>query len=247
MLRASTDSAALARTERQVRKMTRALGPVRELDVALAHLEDLGARNLVSPRALGALRGAMSRERQSRRREMLAALTPRKLERLRERLHAIGTAPEVPRSAEAIDETRVQVARRARRLATAIERAGGLYLPDRLHGVRIASKKLRYALEIDRELTRSRGTARVSQLKRLQDLLGRMHDCEILIDRTRHVQADLASSDRKLTIELDTIIRTLEAECRRDHAAYMRRRPAILKLCQALSGDPSGIGPVAVA
>ena len=85
---------------------------------------------------------------------------------------------------------------------------------DRLHAVRVAAKKLRYALEIERELKRSRGTARITQLKRLQDLLGRMHDFEILIDRTRQVQAELAGSDRKLTTELDTLIATLEDECR---------------------------------
>lgn len=247
VLRASIDSQALGRAERQVRKMTRALGPVRELDVALAHLDDLGARNLVSSRALARLRAAMSQERQSRRREMLAAITPGKMQRLQQRLQDVRAAPPAPNSPAALEEARMQVARRARRLASAVERAGGLYLPDRLHLVRIASKKLRYALEIERELKRSRGTARVSQLKRLQDLLGRMHDFEILIDRTRQVQADLAGSDRKLTLELDTIVRTLEAECRRDHAAYMRRRAAILKLCQVLAGDGEMVSPAAVA
>jgi CHAD domain-containing protein len=92
-------------------------------------------------------------------------------------------------------------------------------------------------MEIERELKRSRATARITQLKRLQDLLGRMHDFEILIDRTRQVQTELATSDRKLTIELDALIRMLEAECRTDHATYMRRRSSILKLCQTLNPD----------
>ena len=34
------------------------------------------------------------------------------------------------------------------RLRAAIENAAGIYLPDRLHEVRIAVKKLRYALEL---------------------------------------------------------------------------------------------------
>jgi hypothetical protein len=74
-----------------------------------------------------------------------------------------------------------------------------------------------------------------------------MHDFEILIDRTRQVQADSAGSDRKLTIELDTIIRTLEAKCRADHAAYMRRRPAILKLCHLLLAGQDAESSPAVA
>jgi CHAD domain-containing protein len=209
VLRASLDDAALARAQRQIRKMTRALGPVRELD----------------------------RERLARRRDMLSAITPGRLERLRHRLGQVSSGPVATQTAETLDEASKQVAKRARRLAAAVERAGGLYLPDRLHAVRVAAKKLRYALEIERELKRSKSTARVTQLKRMQDLLGRMHDFDILIDWTRRVQAEYAGSDRKLTLELDTLVRTLEAECRTDHATYMRRRQSLLKLCEALSPD----------
>jgi CHAD domain-containing protein len=243
VLRASADETALTRAERQVRKMTRALGPVRELDVSLAHLDELGARNLVSPRALGRLRHALARERIARRRDMLAAISPRKLERLRKRLGQVSTGPEADQPVATLEEARRQVAKRAKRLAASVDRAGGLYLPDRLHAVRVSAKKLRYVLEIERELRHSRSTARVTQLKRVQDLLGRMHDFEILIDRTRQVQAELAGSDRKLTLELDTIVRTLEAECRRDHATYMRRRPSLLKLCDTLGSDDTASAP----
>jgi CHAD domain-containing protein len=234
VLRTSLNDHALGRAERQVRKMTRVLGPVRELDVALAHLDELAANNRVSGRALTRLRQTIARERFARRRELLAAITPGKMERLEQRLGRAGEKGEPVPPTSALAEAHAQVVRRARRLASAVERAGGLYLPDRLHKVRIAAKKLRYALEIERELKRSRSTARVAQLKRLQDLLGRVHDYEILIDRARQVQADSAGRDRRVTGELETIIRTLEAECRNDHAIYMRRQPAVLKLCHAL-------------
>jgi CHAD domain-containing protein len=237
VLRASVDGHVLARVRRQVRRMTRALGPVRELDVALAHLDELAARNIVSSRALGRVRQSLAHERLLRRRDMLSEITPGKIEKLRHGLRTVSSGEETPQSAAALLEVSEQAARRARRLIAAMERAGGLYLPDRLHAVRIAAKKLRYAMEIERELKRSRGTARITQLKRLQDLLGRMHDFEILIDRTRQVQTELATSDRKLTMELDTLIRMLEAECRTDHATYMRRRPSILKLCQTLNAN----------
>jgi CHAD domain-containing protein len=241
VLRASVDPGALTRVRRQVRKMTRALGPVRELDVALAHLDELAGRGLVSPRALARVRQDLVRERLSRRRAMLSAITPGRLERLRQGLGHVSAEPEKPQISPAVHEAAMQVGKRAQRLAAAIDRAGSLYLPDRLHAVRVAAKKLRYTLEIACELKRSRSTARLAQLKRLQDLLGRMHDYEILIDRTRHVQGELAGSDRKLSTELDTLIRKLEAECRKDHAAYMRRRPSILKLCEAFTpgGDPA--------
>lgn len=246
VLRASVDGTALTRVQREVRRMTRALGPVRELDVSLTHLDELAERQLVSPRALSCVRNSLARQRAARRRDMLATITPGKLERLRQRLGHVSSGPETRQPKSTLEEARRQVAKRARRLAAAIERARGLYLADRLHAVRVAAKKLRYALEIERELRRSKATARIAQLKRLQDLLGRMHDFEILMDRTRAVQAEHAANDRALTLELDTLIRALEAECRNDHAAYMRRRPSVLRLCELLSRDePTDVTAVA--
>jgi CHAD domain-containing protein len=240
VVQASVSTRSLGRVRRQVRRMTRALGPVRELDVALQHLDELAGRNIVSPRAIGRVRQAVAQERLKRRRDMLNAITPGKIEKLRQRLGRVGTDTQAPEAIAALEEVEQQVTRRARRLSAAIERAGGLYLPDRLHAVRVAAKKLRYALEIDRELKRSRATSRITQLKRLQDLLGEMHDFEILIDRTRELQAEVAGSDRKLASELDRLIRTLEEECRQRHAVYMRRRTAMLKLCELLTPPENG-------
>jgi CHAD domain-containing protein len=215
--------------------MTRALGPVRELDVALAHLDELAGQHVVSGRALARVRQAIARERLVRRRDMLAAITPGKVEKVRHQLGQVSSGAEAPQSAAALEQAALRVGRRAGRLGAAIEHAGGLYLPDRLHAVRVAAKKLRYAMEIERELKRSRSTARITQLKRVQDLLGRMHDFEILIDRTRGIQAELAGTDRRMTTELDALIRTLEAGCRKDHATYMHRRPSIVRLCELLA------------
>jgi CHAD domain-containing protein len=235
VLRTSINNQALGRVRRQVRRMSRALGPVRELDVALAHLDELAGRNIVSARALGRVRQDIARERLQRRRDMLAAITPGKVQKLTERLHQVGSGPESAERPGASEQALHQVGRRARRLAAAIERAGGIYLPDRLHAVRVATKKLRYAMEVERELTRSRSTARIAQLKRLQDLLGHMHDSEILIDRTRAVQAEVAARERPLATELDGLVRELEQECRLYHATYMRRRASVLKLCEMVT------------
>jgi len=239
VLRTSVNTQGLRRVKRQVRRMTRALGPVRELDVALLQLDEQSAHSVVSTRALARVRQSMARERLKRRRDMLAAITPGKVEKLRHRLGQVSSGGEAAKPAAALHEVQLLADRRARRLTASIERAGGLYLRDRLHAVRIAAKKLRYALEIDRELKRSRATARIAQLKRLQDLLGRMHDFEILIDRTRQVQADVARTDRRLTTELDVLILNLEEACRREHATYMRRRPSIVKLCETLKPSES--------
>lgn len=237
VLGGSIDDQALARARKRVRKMTRALGPVRELDVALTHVDEFAARRIVSDRAIARVRHAIVDKRMKQRREMLAAITPGKVEKLRQRLEAISHGPAAPEPPEAIGEAERRQARRAERLEAAIDRAGGLYLSDRLHAVRVAAKKLRYAMEIVREMKRSRATARIRQLKRLQDLLGRMHDLEILIDQTREVQTALAANDRRVATELDALVRELEEECRQVHATYMRRRASILKLCRVLTAD----------
>src|SRR5688572_1990647 len=240
VLGASADAEALDRADKRVRRITRALGPVRELDVTLSLLDELEAKDRAPKRAIVRLRAAVTEERQKRRRQMLEEITPARLEKLRKRLVQVA-APERRSyaSADAIGEAAGQAEYRARKLRAAIDRAGGIYLADRLHRVRIEAKKLRYALEIQRELTHSRSTARLNRLKHQQDLLGRVHDLEVLIDRTREVQASLPAANRRAMSELNRLIRALEDECREGHVEYMRGRPALLKICDALAGTPT--------
>lgn len=230
VLRKSLDAHAIDRARQRVRRMTRALGPVRELDVSLQHLEEFANRGVVNGRAIATVRQSISRERLRRRSDMLTAITPGKVDRLRRELSAVGSGPEVGGRPGAIRDAVHRVETRAARLRQAIDDAGSLYLADRLHAVRIAAKKLRYAMEIERELKRSRVTARIRQLKVLQDLLGRMHDLHVLAEHTRLVQAEFAANDRRLTEELDALIIAIEEDARTEHGRYMRKRAAILKL-----------------
>ena len=234
VLGARADADALTRADKRVRRITRALGPVRELDVTLLLLAELHQRKAAPERAIARVRECVAAERLERRREMLAEIKPSRLDKLRKRLVRVAApaSPIVKRSALA--EANAQAATRAAALRAAIERAGSIYLADRLHRVRVAAKKLRYALEIQRELTKSRSTAQLNRLKAHQDLLGRMHDLEILIDRARQVQTTLTPRDRRGMAELKALIRVIEDECREGHAAYMRGRPALLKMCDTI-------------
>jgi CHAD domain-containing protein len=198
-------------------------------------LAELEGRGAVPARAIARVRKAVIEERLKRRRHMLGEITPSRLEKLTRRLVRVAAPDEkghVP--ANARSEAAHQAAQRARTLKAAIERAGGIYLADRLHRVRVEAKKLRYALEIQRELTKSRSTAALNRLKTQQDLLGRMHDLEILIDRAREAQGQLNPRDRRGMSELTKLIRLLEDECREGHAAYMRGRASLLKVCETI-------------
>jgi CHAD domain-containing protein len=230
VLRKSLDAHAIDRARQRVRRMTRALGPVRELDVSLQQLDEFANRGAATARAIAKVRQSISDERLRRRRDMLTAITPGKVDRLRRDLSSVGSGPQVGGRPGAIRDAVHRVETRAARLRKAIEAAGSLYVADRLHAVRIAAKKLRYAMEIERELKRSRVTARIRQLKTLQDLLGHMHDLHVLAEHARAVQADVAGKDRRLSEELDTLINAIEDDVRIEHGKYMRKRESILKL-----------------
>jgi len=233
VLGATADDDALDRAANRVRRITRALGPVRELDVTLSLLAELESKGTAPKRAITRVRTAVIEERQKRRRAMLDEIKPSRLEKLRKRLVRVA-APETRKAQTrtAIHEAAVKAAERAVKLRGAIDEAGSIYLADRLHRVRIEAKKLRYALEIHRELTHSRSTARINRLKHHQDLLGRVHDLEVLIERTREVQASLPAQNRRAMSELNRLIRALEAECREGHAVYMHGRDQLIKLCE---------------
>jgi len=220
--------------DRRVRTLTRALGPVRELDVALQILDELSESGDMPRAAVTRLRQAVRAERQALHDEMLRRVEGVDVEKLRKRALAAArkTALKARSAGPAGDvAARTRAVRRAEALRAAIESAAALYLPDRLHDVRIAVKKLRYALEVSGTMSRSRAQGRLRTLKKAQDLLGRMHDLEVLIARTRGVQGSRRAPSLELSGDLDRIVRHLENECRQLHAHYITLRKTLLDVC----------------
>jgi len=217
--------------ERRVRRLTRALGPVRELDVALEMLDTM-AVDADAPRgAIAKLRQVVREERQRMYTDMCTRVDRVDIDKLRHRTASAVTRGSRTRGRDPkrLADAQDRAARRAVRLREAIDSAAGLYLPDRLHQVRIAVKKLRYALEVSRELSGSRAMARIRTLQQAQDLLGRMHDHEVLIARVRGVQGSKAPNLR-LSGDLDKLVRRLETECRQIHGQYMALRKKLLAI-----------------
>lgn len=232
------------RLERVARSLTGVLGTVRELDVALQMLQELTRSNGAPASAIAALRSAISNERLILQREAAKQIDAIDMERLERKAvqvlerRTVESEHPVDRHARVLAARR-RAARRAQRVEAAVDAAGAIYLPDRLHQIRIAVKKLRYALEIARDLTRSRAEARIRSLKRMQDLLGRMHDLEVLIARTRGLQA-AAVPDLQLSADLDHLVRRLETEARQLHGRYLGQRRALIALCNRVvaAGEP---------
>ena len=236
--------------KKSVRKLTRALGPVRELDVALMNLDQLRNSGDVSEAAIARLRQLITEERQRVGAEMVRLISHFNLEKFQKKaVEAVAHGPEASgrRDPRRVAAALCRAARRAEGLRAAIDNAAGIYLPDRLHQVRITVKKLRYALEIAQDLSGSRATARVRTLKRVQDLLGRMHDLEMLIARTRAVQGRSGAPNLSLSADLDRLVRRLENECRRLHARYMNERKALLRICDHVSAREARLGNASAA
>lgn len=219
--------------ERQVRRLTRALGPARELDVALENLRELEADPAVPRSALMRVRQALSAERRASQAGIRDAIDNTNLDKLRKR--ALRVAVASPTSSgggsERLEDANRQAALRAKQLRAAMAHAAGIYLPDRLHDVRIAVKKLRYSLETVTELAGARPLPGSARLRKAQDLLGRMHDLEVLIGKTREVQGRPGAATLRKSAELDRLVRRLEDECRELHAQYISGRDVLLRVC----------------
>src|SRR5262249_8915827 len=154
------------------------LGQVRELDVLGVIVRELSDQPHYASAALTELGGAIDEEAAQARKRLGARLSSHKLARLaRDLKRAIErSGASTNRSRASVESTHgpgwaleARLARRAGQLRLAVERAGVLYLPERLHDVRIAVKKLRYAVELWAAVGAADLKADLATLKLTQD------------------------------------------------------------------------------
>jgi CHAD domain-containing protein len=226
------------RLRRELRRVTRALGPVRELDVALGLA---GALATDWPDLAPALDQVSARllELRARRRVRLAKEVSRaEVGDLVERVEALlAQAGRRGASRPSIDRPRLveRIVSRAATTREASESAGALYAPEALHAVRIATKKLRYALEVARAVRVVGAASAARRLRQYQDLLGLLHDLQIFSSHVTRVQARLATDDPDLA-SLSDLLMHLEDRCRELHAAFVAQRGALVLLCDDVAG-----------
>jgi CHAD domain-containing protein len=234
------DSDTARKLGRRLRKITRRLGPVRELDVLLALAEELSQTEELSGRALHFVIQDIRTSRERARHRLVEKDIAVELDRLGQKLKS--AVKRLPDSDESQKEKRswqwaieARVARRAATLENAIDDAGAVYLPERLHRVRVALKKLRYAVELSTEAQGLKTHSDLRVLRRGQELLGRLHDLQVLAARVRKSRAAAAPTDLRLAEELDALQTTLDDTCRRLHAKYMKNREGLEAICARLN------------
>jgi CHAD domain-containing protein len=231
---------------RRLKKVTTRLGAVRELDVLLLLVDELHEARRGRTGSLNRVGISVAKDRDDARKRLATRLPIDAMRRLGDKLNrVVGELAEEERAPRIVARSwhaavDAQLAARAARLGKALADAGAVYLPERLHTVRIAIKKLRYALELSNEITGTTRDPRLTALKRAQELLGRMHDLQVLIERVRQVQASLAPPSVAIWRNLDATIVSLEDECRLLHGRYMRLRDKLVAAADALGARPPG-------
>jgi CHAD domain-containing protein len=223
-----------AKASRKIRRLTRALGGVREVDVTLHLLDELAAAGELPRTSIEDVRAHVVGERDRRRVVMLERLEHVNVAKLGRRLVSVAEALEASTDESWRDVLGTRLLKRARILNAAMDAAGLLYVPERLLGVRIAAKKLRYALELAGDGEAVAARPHVRTIKRVQDLLGRLHDLQILQAHIAEVQAGSASDRPGMQAALDALARHVEDACRLLHARYLTSAPRLREVCEAI-------------
>lgn len=216
-------------------KAGKALGAVRDADVRIQLLSGLEARNPHLAPWLVRVRYAQERARQGLVRRLIKRLEQLEIARIVEEASsrhspfrkALENASRTARWRNVLD---MMMAARAHKTIEAIEHAGGVYFPNRLHRARIAVKKLRYALEIPRELGAPDLDASLRGLKKAQEVLGDLHDRQALLDEFQPMAPTPKNGELTATVRLVTEV--VEAECRALHERYVARRAALVDIAR---------------
>jgi CHAD domain-containing protein len=228
------DHSQAGRAQRKIRRLTQALGSVRELDVTLHLIDETGEKSTVPRAALAEVRALVIEEREERRGVMLERLKEVDTDKLKRRLDSVREALLHPTAGHAWRGVlALRIAKRARRLEKAIDHAGQIYEPEGLHDVRIAAKKLRYSLEIADESGAVPCKEPLRVIKRVQDALGRLHDLQVLQHHVAAVGA--APRHRRSTPDagLAVLSRLIEDECRHLHGRYVAAMPMLREAVDA--------------
>lgn len=190
----------LAGIDRELRWLGSVSGPVRDLDVLIAHLREV-IEDIDPDQAGGeAIVAVLERERLRQRDELIKALDGDRFAEL------------VDRYAEGIDRLRasadgislVRIAQKElRRLRVAYEGLGDDPPDEDLHAVRIRAKHARYAAELAGRSEGRRLADLAGALRDLQDLIGAHNDAVVAEQRVRSIATEGARLAAGRIVELE--------------------------------------------
>jgi CHAD domain-containing protein len=222
--RAREDDAAKA-----YKKIGRALGRVRDIDVQLALIQNLEGHAPQAAPSLVIIRQDHERERLAKTRRLIKTLERIDVGALlhgaseghpgglRRRLTSSGWQKQLSRL----------VIERAREAVSAIAQATGVYFPKRAHYTRIAIKQVRYAAEIAAATGIGEIQPAIKTLRKGQEILGDLHDRQTLADTVERY----ADHDGVKRSQIELTHEVLEREVIQLHREYLARRTALREAC----------------
>jgi CHAD domain-containing protein len=222
------DEGEARRLRRGLRAVTRLLGRSRELDVAVETLRAVAVRTEGGRDGADAVRAHIRRERVEAGRDanrQAAAVDAGALVAGVLALAARSQRPAAIRNCAR--RVAARLGRRAGELEKAVVEAGLMFAPGPLHAVRIALKKFRYGLEVAERLGRFRLAGSMRRLKYLQDLLGELHDLQVLGGLARDVMAQESGSSRRA---IEALVTTIDDDIRALHSRFLLERDSIIVL-----------------
>jgi phosphohistidine phosphatase len=209
----------------RLKRLARALGKTRDVDVSLALTTEVEQRAPMFAPVLAALRTRLVPRQLATRRKLVCRLEEISAAELREMRHQAAAALRLVSKTQLDRALWYQIAEQAVLVQHALQRAGGVYFAGRAHDARIESKKLRYLVEIADAPSHSRA---LKVLKKSQEALGRVRDREVLLKHLRRLKRP---SRGATTSDLREV---LEAEIRVSYAAFVERRHEVGAACEAI-------------
>lgn len=210
-------------------EMGRALGKVRDIDVQIALIKDLEVHAPETAPSLVVVRQDHERRRLKRMRRLIKTLERLDVDAL---LHFVGDGhPAGLRTRLTSRGWQQQIRRlaveRSHTALDAIAHATGVYFPRRAHNARIAIKQLRYAGEIALRAGFGDMQSAISALKRGQEILGDLHDKQVLADKMKsYAKTEGVGKDH-----VDATRKVLEGEVLALHTDYLCRRDKLRDAC----------------
>lgn len=211
------------------------LGPVRDLDVFLADLDDRAEKD--ADENMAALANAVRKAHTKAQSAAVSALRSARLRRFMTRLETwldgrgwYVDHAEIP---DVSTFARDALNKRMRKIREVAARAGELTVPER-HELRIAVKKLRYGLEfLSGVLAERRAQRTGGVLKRLQDSLGHLNDLDMAERTVALAMALSARAERRLIKKAGEALKAAHRK------AAAKAEPETGRLCRKLVKLPA--------
>lgn len=212
----------LKQVQRQLRRITRALGEIRALDVNIRLIRRALSRLPVASRlTVTSLRQNMLLERNVRLAELRELMQMLSVSQFAHRVETLITHQD-----RQIDTARLVAATndQLRDLRRSVRRRSKQYDRDRsgkaFHQLRIAAKRYRYGLEAGKAVFRAGETARIRSVEALQDRMGDTHDVEVLETYLEATQERWGEQDPELARTAKVLLRFFRIEYQKRFEAF---------------------------